>query len=81
MKTILGSRVRDSITGFSGIVTGRCEYISGCNQALVAPAAKEDGTLPDSQWFDEQRLSRTDDSLVELDNGPNPGFDRQAPRR
>ncbi|TAM96257.1 MAG: hypothetical protein EPN45_21200 [Rhizobiaceae bacterium] len=81
MKTILGSRVRDKITGFTGIVTGRCEYISGCNQALVAPSAKEDGTLPDSHWVDEQRLDRLDDSLVALDNGATPGFDRAAPKR
>lgn len=81
MKTILGSRMRDMITGFTGVVTGRAEYISGCAQALVAPAMKPDGSVPASEWFDEQRLERVDDTLVVLDNGTTPGCDRAAPKR
>lgn len=81
MKTELGSKVQDIITGFSGVVTGRAEYISGCNQALVVPAIRPDGALPDSQWFDEQRLSVVDESKIVLDNGNTPGCDKPAPRR
>ena len=40
MKTELGQKVKDSITGFAGIVTGRAEYITGCHQILVQPPVK-----------------------------------------
>lgn len=78
----LGSKVKDRITGFEGIVTGRCEYISGCNQALVAPPVDKEGKHRDSQWYDEQRLVvDTSAVLIVLDNGDTPGFDVQAPVR
>ena len=31
MSLSLGVTVKDKITEFSGIVTGRCEYITGCH--------------------------------------------------
>lgn len=77
----LGVRVKDRITGFSGIVTGRCEYITGCTQVLVAPPVKEDGSFHDSRWFDEQRMEVIDATPLELDNGTTAGFDVSAPVR
>jgi len=54
----LGDKVQDQINGFSGIVTGRCEYLYGCVQLLVAPMRVEkDGKHPDSVWLDEDRVS------------------------
>jgi hypothetical protein len=52
----LGSKVRDEITGFSGIITGFVTYLSGCDQALVVRKVTADGAFKDAQWFDEQRL-------------------------
>jgi hypothetical protein len=80
MSIVLGGKYRDRITGFTGIVTGTAEYISGCNQALVSPPA-EGGKLGDASWFDQQRLERIDDSLVTLDNGDTPGCDLAPPIR
>ncbi|MDG4903176.1 hypothetical protein P9279_21950 [Mesorhizobium sp. WSM4962] len=83
MKAVLGTTVRDIVTGFSGVVTGRVEYITGCNQALVQPKVKEDGSaMTDSAWVDEQRLEAVAGvPRVKLDNGATPGFDKPAPRR
>ena len=78
----LGERVQDKISGFVGVVTGRAQYISGCSQALVAPSVDKDGNFKDGNWFDEQRLEVVAGSeVITLDNGDNPGFDRQAPKR
>jgi hypothetical protein len=77
----LGSRVRDKITGFTGVVTGRVEYLTGCNQVLVAPKCKDDGALVSSEWLDEQRVDVLPDSRVVLDNRTTPGADRPAPKR
>lgn len=76
----LGSKARDKITGFTGIVTGYVQYLTGCNQALVQPPAK-DGEYKDSWWIDEQRLERVGKTIVTIDNGRNPGFGKAAPKR
>lgn len=76
----LGITARDRITGFQGVVTGKVEYISGCNQCLLTPPAK-DGALVQAEWLDEQRLAPVEAERIVLENGATPGFDRPAPRR
>ena len=62
-----GIRVRDKITGFEGAVTGRADYITGCNQYLVSP--EMDGKdFKESRWFDEQRLDVLDRPAISLVN-------------
>jgi hypothetical protein len=78
---LLGATVRDKVTGFTGVVTGFVQYLSGCNQVLVVPPIKEDGSLPDPQWFDVQRVDAQATPLIVLDNGSTPGFDRAPPVR
>lgn len=78
---VLGSTVTDRITGFSGIATGICRYVSGCVQVSIAPRCGDDGKLPESQWFDVQRLERVGNEFVTLDNVRTPGFDRLPPTR
>ena len=52
----LGSRVRDNITGFSGIATGRTEWLFGCTRICVEPEKLKDGKPVDAVWVDEQRI-------------------------
>lgn len=77
----LGMKYRDRISGFTGTATGYVRYITGCNQVLLGPKAKDDGTLSPSEWFDEQRLVQVEGERIVLDNGSTPGFDRPAPKR
>ena len=82
-KVQLGSTVEDVITGFRGTVTGLVSYITGCDQALVAPRGLDsEGKLRDSHWCDIQRLT-VDPSVprIVLDNGSTPGPDKEAPKR
>lgn len=51
----LGYEVKDKITGFKGTVTGRAQYVTGCDQYLVTPKSKG-VTFADSSWIDEGRL-------------------------
>ncbi|MBP2232489.1 hypothetical protein J2847_005818 [Azospirillum agricola] len=79
---MLGNTVTDKVTGFKGVVTGVVQYLTGCNQALVVPPMSADGKLPDSQWFDVQRLDISADiPAIVLDNAATPGCDRAPPRR
>jgi hypothetical protein len=85
-KIQLGNWVEDKITGFAGYVTGRVEYITGCNQILVQPKCKEGGEFVDSRWVDETRLQvlNTNTGLEALkasDSSNLPGADTPAPRK
>jgi hypothetical protein len=51
----LGDRVRDVITGFDGIATGRAVYLNGCVHIMVTSSTLKDGE-PKTEWFDEQRV-------------------------
>ena len=77
----LGAKYEDKITGFKGVATGYVQYLSSCNQALLTPKIKKDGTKSDSHWIDEQRLTQVGKSVVSLENGKSPGFGKAAPKR
>lgn len=77
----LGITAKDTITGFQGVVTGYCAYVSGCNQALLTPPVDEKGAHREGHWFDVQRLQRVGDTVIALDNSATPGCDMEAPKR
>ena len=53
----LGSKTKDNITGFEGIITARAEYLNGCVRFLVQPQKlNEDGEMIESQWIDAGQL-------------------------
>jgi hypothetical protein len=54
----LGAKVTDSITGFTGIVTARCEYLGGSVRVCVEMQELKDGR-PAEQWFEEHRVTET----------------------
>lgn len=74
----LGQTVKCRVTGFSGIVTGHANYLSGCDQFLVAPPVDKDGNWKEGHWFDEQRLIVTDENALSYEN-PKNGADGKAP--
>ena len=53
---ILGSRVKDSLTGFTGIATARAEFLYGCTRICIEPEEMKDGVPIESKYFDEQRV-------------------------
>ncbi len=77
----LGKKAKDKITGFEGIITGRAQYLYGCDQYCIVPPAK-DGKIEQGQWFDEGRVEVVgrgvlpEEVRVEKPGGPN----RDCPR-
>lgn len=53
---VLGTKVKDKITGFEGIAVSRTTYLYGCVRVCVEPQGLHDGKPIESQYFDEQRL-------------------------
>lgn len=52
----LGDKVRDNITGFTGIAVGESKWLFGCSRFLVEPDELKDGKPIEACWFDEQRI-------------------------
>lgn len=52
----LGSQVIHSVTGFTGIATGRAIYLSGCVNLLVKPKVDKEGKMREGHWIDENEL-------------------------
>lgn len=59
----LGTRVKDLITGYTGIITGRAEHITGCNTYWVNPQLIKEGKVVSAEYFDEDRLEKVDEGI------------------
>ena len=63
----LGSLVKDSITGFTGIATSRTEYLYGCvHIGITAAHLTLNGYPTESVLFDEQRVVVIDKRAPEV---------------
>jgi hypothetical protein len=69
----LGCKVRDRISGFTGIVVARSQHIHGCNRYGVQPPIDKDKKLPDCSWFDEPALDVLAAPQKPKVTGPGPG--------
>lgn len=82
----LGVRIKDRVTGMTGIVTGRNECLNGCLRYSIQPAAEKDkpATLPDSWWVDEGQCELIDKGInnkpVPLKRTGGPSTRIAAPR-
>jgi len=74
----LGSRVKDSITGFEGIVVGRTQWLHNCNTYSVKPTVLKDGVPQKSEGFDEPQLSIVKEKVHKPDNDTG-GPEREIP--
>lgn len=63
----LGQRVRDVVTGFTGIAVARIESLFGVGEIHIAPERlTEDGSPGTPVWFEETRVEAVSgDSVVE----------------
>jgi hypothetical protein len=78
----LGTTARCRVTGFTGIVTGRTNYISGCDLYLLQPPVDKDGKFVESRWFDDPRLLVTSEERLSVDERVDKtGADGEAPRK
>ena len=67
---LLGSKVKDKVTGFEGIAVSRIEYLSGCVQYGVRPRYDEEemkGKYPEVEYIDEGQLEDIPGETVWID--------------
>ena len=85
----MGAEVKDTITGFRGVITGRAQFITGCDQYSVLPrlnTVKKSSSMPENQWIDEVRLELVEkgehlDPTKYKKSGKQPGCDQSPPTR
>ena len=54
----LGAKVKDSLTGFEGIVMARTEYYTGCNTyGILSPKLTKNEVPAEWVWIDEVLLT------------------------
>lgn len=64
MQIKLGHKVKDVVTGFEGIATGRAEYLASVPRVQVV-RQHTDGKMQE-EWIDEGRLEVTSPDAVAL---------------
>lgn len=70
----LGETLRDKVSGFKGICTGRADYLTGCRQYKLQPKGLNKEKLPwNTEWFDEEQLSVLPDEIVSFKAMPSSG--------
>lgn len=89
MATIkLGHKVRDKVTGFTGIAISRNEWLIGCTRIGVKPQGLHEGKTIELEWFDEPQLEDLGDAGLEIETAnitetaapTKPGGPRPDPR-
>lgn len=77
----LGDRVKDKITGFTGIVTATHQFLTGCDRCTVQPEKMVEGKVVDALWFDTQQLVLMKKEVIALDNATTPGGPMTMPKQ
>ena len=52
----LGQKVKDRVTGFTGIVISKLEYLNGCIQLGVKPNKLKDGETLEAEYVDIEQM-------------------------
>lgn len=73
-KIELGQKAKDTVTGYTGIVTAKTTWLYGCTRFALQTPLDKDGKVPEPQWFDELQLVGAEPDRTK--GGPQP-----APRR
>jgi len=76
----LGKKVKDRITGFVGIATGRAVYLNDCVRVQVTPS-KLKNPKAEPEWFDEEDLKEIGPGILTKPKKPTGGPRRYEPKK
>ena len=60
----LGHMATDKITGFTGVITSRVEFLTGCNRYHVQPREIRDAKVVEGMYFDEDQIRVSDEPVI-----------------
>lgn len=76
----IGDRVKDKITGLTGIVVSRHDYLHGCARFCIQPEILHEGKPVEQSTFDELQLDLVEAGVIQV-GGRDKGGPRQEPSR
>lgn len=79
MDIVLGSKVRDRVTGFKGIAVAKNEWMNGCKRIAIQSDTLKDGKPLDVEWVDIQQIEVI--SLSKLIKSKLGGGPQKDPKR
>lgn len=77
----LGDRVKDKITGVTGIAVGSTLWLNGCVRYAIQPEKLHEGKALDYHWCDEQQTVVVKKRVVDLGGIPKGGPQKDPKRR
>ncbi len=60
----MGQKVKDKVTGLTGIIDSIAQCMNGCIRYSVQPKINKEQKVPSSYWIDEQQLELVDKKPV-----------------
>lgn len=64
MEIKLGMKVKDTVSGLTGIAVARTEWLNGCTRYSIQPPIDKDLKVPDNYCVDEQQLEIIEDGIT-----------------
>ncbi len=68
----LGDKVRDRISGFSGVIVAITEWLNGCRRLTISPQVLHEGKPVDTQTFDAEQIEKIE-AVKETPQKPHGG--------
>jgi len=82
MKFNLGDKVKDVVSGFTGVICSRTEWLNKCiRYGVYSQKLDKDGKVLDATHFDEEQLELVKPSFIKVKKDHYTGGDRAAPVR
>ena len=77
----LGDKVKDKITGYTGIAVGITTWMQGCRRIGIQSQKLHEGKPRDTIWFDEPQVEVILPKKMKKQDGDNGGPMLSAPTR
>jgi hypothetical protein len=82
MEIQLGSKVKDKISGFTGIATSKTVFMNGCVRVQIDPdKLNKDGDLIEGAVFDEVQLEVIKTPIMKIPKDHTYGYRETVTRR
>jgi len=81
MSIKLGDKVKDKVTGFTGIAISRIEFLNGCTQIQIQPQKLKDGRPIESEYFDIQQIEKIEEPKPKVKKENTGGGYRKYPNK
>ncbi len=60
----LGMKVKDTVSGLTGIAVCKTEWLNGCIRYGIQPPVDKDGKVPDNYYADSEQIEIIEDGVT-----------------